>query len=101
VQWQGKLPAAKEFKLAERDKPMSKQEKPKSFMQELDEWTTTTVIGPLIQADPARETEASPEWERTVEQVQKAIREKVLDSYRNGQAAGPRPAKPVRREPRR
>jgi hypothetical protein len=80
---------------------MSEQEKPRSFMQELDEWTITTVIGPLIQADPNRLTEASPEWERRVEQVKKAIREKVLKSYRNGQVAGPRPAKPVRREPRR
>jgi hypothetical protein len=31
---QGKQPTAKAFKLAERDKHMSEQEKPKSFMQQ-------------------------------------------------------------------
>jgi len=35
---QGKLPAAKAFTLAERDKFMSEQEKSMSFMQELDLW---------------------------------------------------------------
>jgi hypothetical protein len=88
---QGKLLSAKAFMLAERDKHMSEQEKPKSFMQELDEWTITNVIGPLVEEES--QTEASPKWEATVEQVQKAIRTKVLESYRNGQQAGPRTAK--------
>ena len=58
-------------------------------MQELDQWTITNVVGPLAQSEPISSTEASPEWEKTVERVQKAIRAKVLESYRNGQAAGP------------
>ena len=46
---QGKQPTAKAFKLAERDKFMSEQEKPKSFMEELDEWTEATIIGRLAE----------------------------------------------------
>ena len=53
--------------------------------------TLTNVIGPLVQDES--KTEAPPKWEATVAQVQKAIRAKVLESYRNGQAAGPRTAK--------
>jgi len=62
---------------------MSEQQKPKSFMQELDAWCVDNVIEPLIASTS----------DATVEGVQKAIRAKVLESYRNGQAAGPRPAK--------
>ena len=36
-------------------------------------------------------------WDEIVDQVHQAIREKVLESYRNGLKAKPRP---VRREPR-
>jgi hypothetical protein len=78
---QGKLPAAKEFKPAERDKHMSEQKQ--SFMQQLDQWTDANVIGTLNNSDPIE-----GDWEESVEQVKKAIREKVLESYRNGQAAG-------------
>ena len=53
-------------------------------MQELDLWTESNVIGPLF----ASETEE--DFEPVIERVKKAIREKVLQSYRNGQAAGPR-----------
>lgn len=60
---------------------MSEQEKPKSFMQELDEWSLTAVIEPLLDNGPD-----------AVGDIKKAIREKVLQSYHNGQAAGPRPA---------
>jgi hypothetical protein len=49
---QGKLPAAKAFKLAERDKHMSEQKQ--SFMQQLDEWTENTVINPLLSSDGTR-----------------------------------------------
>lgn len=63
---------------------MSEQEKPMSFMEELDRWTETTVITPLAKADQAGE------WDAAVDSVKKAIREKVLQSYRNGQKAGPR-----------
>ena len=76
---QGKLPTAKAFTLAERDKHMSEA---KSFMQQLDEWTDATVIMPLADPNPEGDFDA------VVEQVKKAIREKVLESYRNGQAAG-------------
>ena len=67
---------------------MSEQQKPKSFMQELDEWSDANIIGPLFNTDPNQE-----DWEEAVEQVKKAIRTKVLESYRNGQQAGPRSAK--------
>ena len=60
------------------------EQKPSSFMQELDLWSESTIIGPLF----ASETEE--DFEPVIERVKKAIREKVLQSYRNGQAAGPR-----------
>jgi len=83
---QGKRHTAKAFKLVERDKHMSEQEKSKSsFMQELDQWTESTVIGPLFASETNGE-----DWEPAIERVKKAIREKVLQSYRNGQVAGPR-----------
>jgi broad specificity phosphatase PhoE len=65
---------------------MSEQEKQKSsFMEELDRWTEATVIGPLIVSETGDE-----DWEVVAERVKKAIRTKVLESYRNGQAAGPK-----------
>jgi len=68
---------------------MSEQEKQKSsFMEELDQWTESTIIGPLFASETDQE-----DWEPTIDRVKKAIRQKVLESYRNGQAAGPR--KPV------
>ena len=81
---QGKLPTAKEFRLAERDKHMSEQ-KPKSFMAELDQWIETQVIEALQEqwsrAQDGDETATS-------EPIKKAIREKVLESYHNGKKAG-------------
>jgi hypothetical protein len=55
-----------------------------SYMQELDLWSEANIIGPLFNTDGNQE-----DWEPTVEQIKKAIRTKVLESYRNGQAAGP------------
>ena len=56
-------------------------------MQELDRWSESTIIGPLLSS------ETDPEdWEISIERVKKAIRTKVLESYRNGQVAGPRQA---------
>lgn len=55
-------------------------------MQELDLWTDANVIGPLETNDP----KLQKEWEIVVERVKQAIRTKVLESYRNGQVAGPR-----------
>src|SRR5437879_13531436 len=68
------------FKLAERDKDMSEEQKrSSSFMQELDKWTDANVVTPLFNTDPE-----AGQWEETVEMVKKAIREKVLQSYKNG-----------------
>ena len=63
-----------------------------TYMQQLDEWTDATVIMPL--ADPKREAN----FDAVVEEVRKAIRQRVLESYRNGQNAGPKPARPARKE---
>ena len=72
------------FKLAERDRFMSEQ-KQSGFMQKLDLWVETNVFRPLL--GPAPDEENPPAVEQ---QVKKAIREKILESYRNGQKAGPR-----------
>ena len=79
---------------------MSEQEKPKSFMQELDQWTDGEIVGTLLAvATPGDIDTNDPVWDTAVEEVKKAIRTKVLESYRNGQKAGP--SKPARKEPRR
>lgn len=64
-----------------------------SYMQELDSWIQKRVIDPLSKAVFDYHT-ASPlpsgdedELETTVADVKRAIREKVLESYHNGQAA--------------
>ena len=81
---QGKLPTAKEFRLAERDKHMSEQ-RPKGFMAELDQWIETEVIEAL-QEQWSRAQDG--DMTATAEPIKKAIREKVLESYHNGQKAG-------------
>ena len=48
-------------------------------MQELDKWTDTNVVLPLFNTDPE-----AGQWEETVKMVKMAIREKVLQSYKNG-----------------
>jgi myo-inositol catabolism protein IolC len=65
----------------------STQDKPKSFMQELDAWTGQHVVGPLVHFLPEEsfEPEVEEEIEQTIQRVRKAIREKVLESYHNGQ----------------
>ena len=93
---QGKRPTAKAFKLAERDKHMS-EEKQSSYLQELDQWSDANVVGPLYFAAQNQQDGAPEEWEQTVQQVLKAIRDKVRESYHNGQAAGPRQPVQVRR----
>ena len=94
---QGKQPTAKAFKLAERDTTMSEQEKQESsFMQELDRWTEATIINALAEAD---------EIELAAEDIKRAIRTKVLESYRNGQGVKPgitnRPSSGLRPVPKR
>ena len=60
------------------------EQKPKSFMQELDAWTEATIIRPLhnaiVEGDDAACTAA-------IGAVKKAIREKTLESHHNGQRA--------------
>jgi hypothetical protein len=80
------------------------KQKPAGFMAELDEWTQNTLIAPLH--DAWQEVENAPDEPymqkaqhallAVVLAVKKAVREKVLESYRNGQKAGPREAKPRR-----
>ena len=60
-------------------------------MAELDHWTETEVINPLVYVHAEDDDEG---WKRCIEQIKKAIRAKVLESYRNGQSSQPvRPAK--------
>jgi hypothetical protein len=57
------------------------------FMADLDQWSEREVILPLADAythGPEQVINSAKEMAR------KAIRAKVLESYRNGQAAGPR-----------
>jgi hypothetical protein len=61
------------------------EQKQSSFMQELDQWTKTTVIDPLV--DAVLDAHEGP-YRQVVEQIEKAIRQKVLESYRSGQKAG-------------
>ena len=78
-----KLPAAKAFTLAERDKNMSEQQK-QSFMQELDQWIEEEVFENLYaiwNESQDGNMGASPS------SVKRAIREKILESYHNGQKA--------------
>lgn len=71
---------------------MSDQHNSKSYVQALDEWTDECVIGPLSHALLNGPDEAVT---RAKAIVRKAIREKALESYHNGQAAAP--AKPYKR----
>ncbi len=61
-----------------------------NYMATLDEWTDLNIIIPLFEAaqkykngDAASDTE----MRRIDATVKKLVREKVLESYRNGQAA--------------
>ena len=67
-------------------------------MQRLDEWIDANVVRPLTEADRYEPVgSATSELMLAVEGVKKAIRAKVLESYRNGQQAGPRAAKQPQR----
>lgn len=65
------------------------------YMVELDGWIEICVIRPLYEAwrlqedqGPSKHTEDTVN--KTLTTVRQAIRDKVLESYRNGQEAGPR-----------
>ncbi len=65
------------FSLRKGNQTMSEHEKPKkSFMQELDDWSLQAVITPVLDDGPD-----------AIAGVKQAIRQKVLDSYHNGQKA--------------
>lgn len=92
-------PAALTF-TASRKAKTTMPEKNNGFMAELDRWTEETVIAPLYQAwadyEEAKQGEGPSEEDdqrlgAAEAEVKRAIREKTLESYRNGQAAGPRP----------
>ena len=53
-----------------------------NHMQERDRWTEATIIEPLAAVGDEEL------YVKLVEQTKKGIREKVLESYRNGQKAG-------------
>jgi hypothetical protein len=62
-------------------------EQKESYMATLDAWSDKSVIEPLADAyihGPEEVIITAQEYAR------KSIRQKVLESYRNGQAAGPR-----------
>ena len=66
------------------------------YMQQLDEWTQEFIIDPLYKGwaavenapDEVRE-ESQAELTEVALTVKKAVGERVLQSYRNGQKAGP------------
>jgi hypothetical protein len=57
------------------------------YMAELDDWTNEAIVEPLADAYLQGPEEVIV---KAQEYALKAIREKVLESYRNGQNAGPR-----------
>jgi hypothetical protein len=69
-----------------------------SYMEQLNVWIHQTVVDPLLKAARSPDT---AEWNRTRDAVYKAIREKALESYKNGLKAGAVKAtsQPARKEP--
>ena len=68
-------------------KGTSMSEQKESYMASLDAWSDKSIIEPLADAylhGPEEVIIKAQEYAR------KAIRAKVLESYRNGQSAGPR-----------
>jgi len=63
------------------------QEEPKGYMAELDEWVEGAVITPLIDGGEY-EVQNGLTLEDTIAGVKKAIRAKMLESYKNGIKAG-------------
>ena len=69
-------------------------EQKQSFMADLDQWSEREVIAPIADAYSHGPDEVVA---RAKDFVKRAIRAKVLESYRNGQTAGPRKAFPAKR----
>ncbi len=68
-----------------------------AFMDRLNQWTAEHVVSPVREAYQEYDAKTEvPEDKREevldgkLAAVEKTIREKVLQSYRNGQKAGPR-----------
>ena len=78
---------------------MSEQEKPKSYLQELNQWISDQVVDPLTNGDAPDDPDGRSHDE-ILDDVYQAIRGKVLESYHNGQAAGQRAVRPAGKEPR-
>ena len=83
-------------------------EKKQGYMQQVDEWCLEAVIRPLAaawrychnQTYEITNEEREKVMLQAVEDAQKAIRGKLLESYRNGQKAGDqRPARAERTKP--
>lgn len=68
-----------------------------NYMQELGGWIDANVIRPLLDPHLAAYPSELEAFKPEIAKVKKALREKVLQSYRNGRKAGARPA---RKEPR-
>jgi hypothetical protein len=63
-----------------------------SYMQQLDEWIFKAVIWPLFDAfKESQESKSDEPFDQTGQAIKKAIREKVLESYHNGQKAQAQP----------
>jgi hypothetical protein len=68
-------------------------EQKSNYMAELEHWIDQRVIQPLFSAWQAGEESEVHQGHndiRTTPMVKEAIKNKVLESYHNGQAAGPR-----------
>ena len=62
------------------------EQKTTGFMTELDQWTEENIFAPLLTTGEDGESEELSD--ETLAQVKKAIREKVLESYKNGCRSG-------------
>lgn len=70
------------------------------YLQQLDQWLDEAVTGPLVRAYEeyafavveagVDKEEAAAALDPVIAGVRKALKEKVLESYHNGQAAAPR-----------
>lgn len=91
-----------------QDNPTRTNEKA-GYMSQLDEWANEIVIIPLARAfeeysvaadNGVPQNKAASHVDRVVAVVKKAFREKMLESYRNGQAAELRGERGIRMQPR-
>ena len=72
------------------------EQKTSSFMAELNQWTETEIINPLSKVFAEIETDG-PVCDIACAAAKRAIREKVLQSYKNGLAAGQRRSTPTQK----